>query len=57
MIVLETEMTKTLGEGFEPRALGLLIERVVGIRPVDDLAEQHERCVAGEIIFPQDRLE
>jgi hypothetical protein len=57
VIVLVSEMAKALGDGFEPRSFGLMVERVVGIGAVDDLAEKDKCLVARESVFFQDRLE
>src|SRR5262249_3797110 len=57
VIVLEAEMAKALGNRLEAGAFGLVIERVFRIGAVDDLAEQDERRVAGELVFLQNRLE
>jgi hypothetical protein len=57
MIVLVSEMAKSLGDRFEPRSFGLMVEGVVGIRAVDDLSKQDERGIVGECILFQDCLE
>src|SRR2546430_4978478 len=38
MVILETKMAETLGDGLQSWSLGLVPERIVGIRTVDDLA-------------------
>jgi len=51
VVVLETQVAKTLGDGLQSRSLGLVPERIVGIRAVDDLASKTSagspvRCTA-----------
>jgi hypothetical protein len=36
-------MTKTFRDSFQSQSFGLLVQRVVGVGPVDDLAEQ-DKC-------------
>src|SRR5262245_39344445 len=50
-------MAKTFGDGFQSRPFGLLIERVVGVGAVDDLAQENKGAVLGQLIFFQDCLE
>src|SRR5262249_41897119 len=57
VIVLEAEMAETFRDGFKARRFGLLIEGIVGVGAVDDLAQQHERRVTDQLVFFQDRLE
>src|SRR5262249_50029943 len=57
VVVLEAEMPEALGNSLEAGAFRLMIKRVVGIGAVDDLAQQHQRRIAGELEFLQDRLE
>jgi hypothetical protein len=57
MIVSVAEMTKTFGDSFQSRSFGLLIQGVVGIGPVDNLAQKDKRGVASQLVFFQDRLE
>src|SRR6266702_7759681 len=40
MVIPETEMTESLSDGLQSGPLGLVPERVVGIRAIHDLAEQ-----------------
>src|SRR4051794_40070511 len=53
MVVLETEMTKTFRNGFKAWSLRLMVQRVVGIGAVDDPPQQHQRGIAGEVVFFQ----
>jgi hypothetical protein len=57
MIVLEAEMPEAFRDGFKARRFGLLIEAIVGVGTVDDLAQQHERGVIAQLVLFQDRLE
>src|SRR5262249_2942636 len=49
--------TEAIRNGFKSRPFGLLVKRVVGIGAIDDLAEQHQCGVSGELVLLQDRLE
>jgi len=44
-------------DGFKARRFGLLIEAIVGVGTVDDLAQQHQRGVIAQLVLFQDRLE
>src|SRR5262249_29957438 len=57
VIVLVAEVAKSLGNRFEPGSFGLMVERVVGIRAVDDLPEQDQSWIAREPVCFQDCLE
>src|SRR5689334_7459827 len=57
VIVLEAEMSKPLGDGFEARGFGLIPERVVGVGAVDDLREQHERRISIELVLLHECVE
>src|SRR5262245_3163103 len=50
-------MPETFGDGNESRSFGLVIERIVGVRAVDDLTQQYQRRIPRELVFFQDRLE
>src|SRR5438105_3010210 len=56
MVILETKMAEALGDGLEARSLGLVPEGIVGIRAVDDLAQQDQRSVARQIVLFEDGL-
>src|SRR5258706_12585961 len=45
VIVLETQMPKSMGDGVEERGFGLVLEGVVGVRGVEDLGEGNECSV------------
>src|SRR6266487_6719669 len=51
VIILETQMAEAFGDSFESWSLGLVPERIVGIRTVDDLAEQDEGRVTREVVL------
>ena len=51
VIVLVSEIAKSLGDRFKSRSFGLMVERVVGIGAVDDLSMQDERRIAPEPVF------
>ena len=57
VVVLEAEMPKALGDGFEARSLRLVIQGVVGVGAVDDPPEQYQRGIAGQLVLFQDRFE
>src|SRR5262249_9938225 len=57
MIVLEAEMPEAFPEAFKARRFGLLIEAIVGVGAVDDLAQQRERGVIAQLVLLQERLE
>ena len=57
VIVLEAQMAETFRDRFEARRFGLLIERIVGVGAVDDLAQQQQRRVVAQFVLFQDRLE
>src|SRR5262249_28371632 len=57
MIVLEAEMAEAFRDGFKARRFGLLIEAIVGVGAVDDLAQQRERGVIAQLVLLQERLE
>src|SRR5258707_9869275 len=42
MVVLEAEMPKPFGDGFETWPLRLMVQRVVGIGAIDDPSQQHQ---------------
>src|SRR5260221_13216554 len=56
VVILETEVAEALGDGLQPRPLGLVPERVVGIGAVDDLAQEHQRRVARQVVLLEDSL-
>ena len=51
MIVFESEMAESFGDGFQPGTFGLMPECVVGVGAVDDLGEQHQGGIACEVVF------
>jgi len=57
VVILESEMPKAFSDGNESWTLGLVIERIVRVGAIDDLPKQHERRIAGKLVFLQDRLE
>jgi hypothetical protein len=56
VVVAEAEMAKAFGDGFQARSLRLPPELVVGVRAVDDLAEQRQRRIAGQPVLVEDGL-
>src|SRR6266536_4532077 len=56
MVILETKMAETLGDGLQSWTLGLVPERIVGIRTVDDLAQQHQRRISRQVVLLEDSL-
>ena len=42
VVVLVAEMAEAFGHRLEPRSLGLMVERVVGVGAVDNPAKQHK---------------
>ena len=57
VIIFVAEMPEAFRDGLQARSFRLMIERVVGIGTIDDLAKQHERGIGRELVFFQDRLE
>ena len=57
VIVLVAEVSEALGDCVKSWALGLMVQRVVGVGPIDDPAEQHESGIACQLVFLQDCLE
>jgi hypothetical protein len=57
VIVFITEIAKAFGNGFQTRSFGLLIQCIVGVRAVDDFAEENERAIIRQSVFFQDRFE
>jgi hypothetical protein len=51
VIVLVIKMAKAFGNRFQSRSFGLLIERVVGVGSIGDLAEEDKRAVVGQFVF------
>ena len=51
VIVFVAEMPEAFGDRFEARTLRLTIQRVVGIGAVDNVPQQHECGVAGQLVF------
>src|SRR6266498_1731822 len=51
VIVFESEMAESLSDGFQSGTFGLVPQRVVGVGAVDDLGEQQQCGVAGEVVF------
>src|SRR3954464_13489136 len=56
VVVLETQVTETLGNRLQSWPLGLVPERIVGIRAIHDLAKQNQRCVARQVVLFEDGL-
>src|SRR5262252_10322188 len=57
VIVLVSEMAKSLGDRLEPWSFGLVMKRIVSVGAVDDLSKQHQRRIFREPVFLQDCLE
>ena len=57
MIVRVAKVAEALGNGLQTWTLRLVPKCVVGIGAVDDLAQQHQGGVAGQVVLLQDRLE
>ena len=57
VVVPEIKMAKPFRDGLQPRALRLLPQRVIGIRAIHDLPEQHECRIPRQIVLLQNRLE
>ena len=51
MIVLVTEMPKAFCNGLQSRSFGLLVQGVVGVRAVDDLAQKDKRAIIRQLVF------
>ncbi len=49
-------MPEALSNRLQPFSFRLVPERVVGIRAVDDLAEQDQRCIARQVVLLEDSL-
>src|SRR5216683_5132770 len=56
VVVLETQVAEPLGNRLQPFSLRLAPERVVGIRAVDDLAEQDQGRVTRQSILLENGL-
>src|SRR5258705_7778800 len=56
VVILEAEMPKAFGDSFESWSLGLMIQGVIGVGAVDDPPKQHQRRIAGQLVFFQDSL-
>src|SRR6266852_445935 len=57
MIILESQVTKSLGDRVQPSSLRLLPQRVVRIRPIHDLPQEHQRRISRQFVFLQDCFE
>src|SRR5216683_2996991 len=57
VVVPEIKMAKPFRDGLQSRALRLLPQRVIGIRAIHDLPEQHECRIPRQIVLLQNRLE
>src|SRR5207302_2786464 len=57
VIVLVAEMAKTFCDSLQARSFGLSIQGIIGVRAVDDLAQQDKCGVVCQLVFFQDRLE
>src|SRR6266511_3993741 len=57
MVVLEPEMSKTLGDGFESRRFTLMPQRVIGVRTVYDPGQQHQRRICIEPVAMNNSIE
>ena len=53
VIVLVAEMTKTLCDGLEAGSFRLSIQAIIGVRAVDDLAQQDKCGVGDQLVFLQ----
>src|SRR6266436_4090537 len=56
VVVLETEVAEALSDGLQSRSLGLVPERIIGIRAIHNLAEQDESRVTSEVVLLEDGL-
>src|SRR5260370_939109 len=56
VVVLEAQMPEALSNRLQPLSFRLVPERVVGIRAVDDLAEQDQRCIVRQVVLLEDSL-
>ena len=57
LIILEAKMPKALRDRAETRCLGLVPQRVVGVRTVDNLGKEHHGGITVEIVFLHYRVE
>lgn len=57
VIVLIAQVTEAFGDGVQPCRFGLVPERVVRVRPVDDLRQQDEGRITGEVVLLHDGVE
>src|SRR5207247_2001467 len=56
VVILEAQVLEALGNRLQPLSFGLVPEGIVGIRPVDDLAEQDQRRVVRQVVLLEDGL-
>src|SRR5262245_19982545 len=52
VVVFEPQVSETLSNGIQPRSLGLVPERVVGIGAVDDLGQENDCGIACKAVLP-----
>ena len=57
VIVRVAKVAEAFGNSLQTWALRLVPKRIVGIGAVDDLAQQHQGEVAGQVVLLQNRLE
>src|SRR6185295_17072110 len=57
VVVLKAQVAEALGDGGEAGAFGLVPQRVVGVRAVDDAAEERQRRIAVQAVLAEDGLE
>src|SRR5260370_34672169 len=50
VIVLVAEMTKTFCDSLQAGSFGLSIQGIIGVRAIDDLAQQDKRGVVGQLV-------
>ena len=51
VVVLEAKMPESFGDSFEAGSLRLMVQRVIGVGAVDDPPKQHQRRIAGQLVF------
>src|SRR5207248_3111043 len=56
MVILEAQMTKTLGNRLQSWPLGLFPECIVSIRAADNLAQQHQGRITRQVVLLEDGL-
>src|SRR5258708_12260732 len=53
VVVLEAQVPKAFSNSFKPCAFGLIPERIIGIRSINNFSEQYQCSAAGKIVFFQ----